>query len=998
MTSFQHGSGGETASGPATLLAPELTTLPDAGPESATLREVLAFGLDPAAAFGAAFVLKKTVSNEKVNATLNRWAGRPEGSLANKASPAPPTAPSSPAASAASSPSQVAMANSGAASANTGAATANTGGPQHAGASENLGGAAQGSPATQTPESSLHNTAPSPADADTRAFATDSAGSTTAPDGAAGQHGDRAGSGFDDRHARQPGGGPEHPGGGGGNLDPARNVGGDPAMQRPSVDAPDAVRTTSSPAVEHAAGTPASSATSTPHGPIVGTGPDASDAARRAPAGAPNAAAGHVDDAARRAQAGRPAGAVDGPEAEKARAAARQAPHAGAGAASESHAVPRAAGGAPEAPRAAPRSGADLARETRDAIRQGFARDGAKGAVKEATREAAKKGALLGSRTAAATLLRLGALSMPGVGTALTVLVWALDTEGRKEFAKMWGTLFSDSIAAPDVNAPPEPPRTQFLPLTHDGGRDPLIDQMDKAMVNTMAKSFDFPADDVWPTVNAPIETTTNLSATIHAFNELGSLLSDAISTIQNSYQAGASEPYIGQVWEKTKPGIDTLRDVQETVLPAMGRLLVDGATNANDAYKGFRSVNLKNRQAINNSSNGFLGWLFPGIHAEDMSDSTREMTAAVESMQRIADQMAAAADKVSVAPNRLTGESPVGSKGEKEAPVEPNPGLVTSPLVNPGPSTAPPAGLATKPEDNPAKDLASLLKGAGIPQIPNPASMIPQTPNLGGMMPDLGSMVPPGAGLNKDPLAGNKTGLTEEDIAKKLEELKNAKDKDPLGKKEGPDNPIAPLSPVANPAPVTQPAQGPQQQGTPAAEHPPAASNTADIGGKKIQFDNPKSAAMAQKLVDGHGATSLYTAASEAGLQVPPHGQDIGEPIPIGGIEKGDVVLGANDRGVFIGEVDGQPMVVTETGEVKPLGDVAKFGSPNTGIFRLADTGSPMPNLADPTAGQVPAAPAVPTAPPVSPLTTAQTDPGVIPGQQTGSTGLNPGIIPPQP
>lgn len=652
------------------------------------------------------------------------------------------------------------------------------------------------------------------------------------------------------------------------------------------------------------------------------------------------------------------------------------------------------------------RTAAAEARATREALKDKFEKAGLKAVVKDAGKEAAKKGALIGGKLAAATMLKAGAMSVPGLGLAITAAMWMLDPEERKLWSQCWAFITPWNASMPGLNSPPtasskwqapnlmfhgtwvDPGPTYYLPIAVDGNRDPLIRQMDVAMTKTMATSFDFDFEKVWPTVDPEIATTTDLSGTLGKINELRPLLGDALDAIAAAYQAGVNEPYIEQVWTKTKASLDALRDVQDTVLQNIGTGLVQGAENANTAYQGFRGVNLKNRTAINNSADGFVGWLFPEIHAEDMSDSTTEMKTATTEMGRIATAMSTIADNVNVASNRTGASTTTGE--QQDNPTQPQP--YQQQPFQPQPYQQQPLPGQQEQPNAKDKDLASMLADKLGQQVPNLSSMVPQVPNLGSMVPNLGSMMPTSSTPSgQNPFSDKDKGLTEDDVLKRLQELKAdqpAKDQGTPEKPAGPTVGPQTAAPAATPA-----AAGPAAEPAKAAPAAPAASNTVDLKGHKVTFDNPKSAAMAQKLFTGAGATSFYSAAADAGFQVPPPGQELGTPVDVGDIKPGDAVIGNDERAVYIGEIDHKAMVLTEAGDIKPLADVAKFTGPDTGIYRMADNGTPLPS----TAETVPASHTGPTPPAAAPATDP-TASGVIPGQNTGATGLNPGVIPPQP
>lgn len=642
-------------------------------------------------------------------------------------------------------------------------------------------------------------------------------------------------------------------------------------------------------------------------------------------------------------------------------------------------------------------------KESQAAFRTAMAERGVMRASAEGGVLAARRGAQLGSKIGAQMLLRAGAMSIPGLGTALTVAFWVFDSSERKAVNNLISSIMGPG-AAPAIDAPPEPPRTQFLPLTHDGNRDPSIERMDQGMVRTNNAAFRFHPDDVWPSAPA-ITTTSDFSAVAAKANALTAKVDSLVESLHSAYStAGAEEPYVQQMWAKAKTGVEALDDLKATVLPAIGRQLMDGANNANNAYQAFREVNQTNRVEINNSTSGLIPFTANHVNEAKMSDSTAQLKSAVEAMDRTAQALASAADPFSI--RDYHGSASAGQEG-LGAPTAPAP--AAPPPVAPAPPSVGGSvpNVSTPPADNKvdpaAKDLASLLRNA-TPQMPGMGMpTMPQMPGMGGM-----PQVPGLGGAKPSDLMG-KGPLNEDALKKALDERlkeKAEKDEDKNQKKPG-EGPVQPgqAAPVGGPvAPPAQPAghkvPGPEAgaPGTPGG--PPGAANVAELGGKKWTFDTPKLAALAHNLsgTDGSGHTSLRQAASEAGFRLPPPGQDIGTPVPGGDIKPGDVVMGANNQNAqFLGEQDGKAMVITERGEIKPLDEVAKFTGPHEGIFRLVDDGAPVPGGGQ-TIQQAAAHTDPPPAAPAAPVTTRDTDPGIIPPPppRAGQAGLDPGAVPP--
>ncbi|OHU47194.1 hypothetical protein BKG82_26425 [Mycobacteroides chelonae] len=633
-------------------------------------------------------------------------------------------------------------------------------------------------------------------------------------------------------------------------------------------------------------------------------------------------------------------------------------------------------------PASAPASVADSKAAGRQAVKEAqktlakdFAENSARVAVKEASLLAARNGAKFG----AAMALRLLALGTPGVGTALTLALWAFDTDGRRAFNNLISSMLGVG-AAPDLNAPPQPPRTKFLPITNDGNRDDTIEKMDHGMATTNERSFGFNPDDVWPTVEPNIPTTSQYGGFRAQMNQLGAHLKSALEAPEAVYQSYRDEPYVAKMWAKTKPGVDAMGEVHSKVLPQMGTKMLAAATATNNAYQAFRQVNLNNRAEISNSTSGLIPGRANHVNAGKMSDSTDEMKQSLSDIDRIAQELATLADPITIVANRVSGgDSSPRTDGKPQA--EPQPQQPAAPVA---PPAAPPAA---KPDV--AKDLASQLLGRGVPGFGNPMSgmgapSVPQVPVPPGLGQALGGAKP------FQPLKDDKD--KEKELRDKLaEKLKPKDEKEPM-KPEGP--------PQAGPPAGTGAGAGKPVKTPLGKPGDPKASNTVTVDGRPWKFDNPKLAQFVNNLANPEGGAhkSVRQSAIDAGYHLPPLDKDIGKPISESEMKPGAVIMGPDNRNaVFLGETGGQAMVRTEAGETTTLDKVLGTGA-HVGIFELLDDGA----AAGPAdQGQVQQASAqnpsgAPAGTPPGSPSTADTDPGLISGQQRAATGLNPGNVTP--
>ncbi len=543
-------------------------------------------------------------------------------------------------------------------------------------------------------------------------------------------------------------------------------------------------------------------------------------------------------------------------------------------------------------------------------LRQTFAEDGVKAAVKQGVTQAVSRGGALGSKLVAAQLLRLGTMSVPGLGVALTAALWAFDSSGRKAFNGLMERI--TGTVTPGLNAAPSPPRTMFLPLTNDGNRDPIIEAIDAQMVAVNNKSFGFDESLVWPLDGSGLTTATAFPEVSAGLAKLTNDLGATLSAITSVYQKDADERYVAMTWRSTQPGAEQLADMQATMIPALTAAVNAAAVAVNEAYQGFRGINKRNREAIANSNSGIFASIIGNhIRGTDMASGAEPMMAAVEKVRSLAPNLLAAVKNLSIAPSMrapaLTGPAAAApATPTQPAPAAPTPGgggsaAPWAPPFNPGPlpevdaedSDAAPAAVPDAPapegagQANPpqqpqtpdplAKDLASLLKtpppgsGTGMPvqlpqiptQIPNLMPQMPQMPT----MPNFGAMTPPSTGL---PPAARPTGLTANDLPdelkKRLEDTRTVGDKkdQPLGEagkiKEKdlptPGEPGKGKAPEAllNPAPATAPPGQESKSGQAGQARPGAAEHAASTTAGGDDKPGPHTAPSEENTVDVQG------------------------------------------------------------------------------------------------------------------------------------------------
>ncbi|NKS74628.1 hypothetical protein GS531_22920 [Rhodococcus hoagii] len=91
-----------------------------------------------------------------------------------------------------------------------------------------------------------------------------------------------------------------------------------------------------------------------------------------------------------------------------------------------------------------------------------------RGATRAVASRMGPRAAAMGARLG----LRLAAFAIPGpgwaIGAAVLAATWLFDSSMRRAVNNLFGKMFGVNNS-PALDTPPEPPRTQFLPLTHDG-------------------------------------------------------------------------------------------------------------------------------------------------------------------------------------------------------------------------------------------------------------------------------------------------------------------------------------------------------------------------------------------------------------------------------------------------------------------------------------------------------------------------------------------------
>lgn len=572
----------------------------------------------------------------------------------------------------------------------------------------------------------------------------------------------------------------------------------------------------------------------------------------------------------------------------------------------------------------------------RQAVSRGAAAAGravATAAAKEAPRAFAKAGMI--------TLGRVALAPLPVVGTVVLAATWLFDKDSRSLVNGLISCIGGVGFP-PDGDAPPSPPRTQFLPLTADGNRDPQIEKIDQGMTQTNSAAFNYPPDDVWPS-SPTIETTPDFKATVSAINKLGpkaSSIADSIRNLSNSLTADSSGNLVSSIPGKLGPLADALDEYRDTVAPGAASAVNGVTTKANEFYQKFREINNGNRAEIANSTSGLIPFAANHVNVAKMDDSIASAKAAAGEITKHNAGVSAAFSNWSVpttAPNGAGTTTPVSSVNRTGPSAQPSP---AAPLAaEPAPTAAVPQTPTNGDTKSPLDGLLSSIPPLSAPSIPGgggiPMPSIPPMPSAGPMTPD--------AGMN--PMADQQP----------LDDHKDPEDKDPKDKTDDGgddhkgDNPDDPQNHTDTLAAVPGTPGAPPAAATP----PPGADRTVRIGNKDYVFDSARMAAAIRQSVEaaqsGPGIPITQSLADN-GFTIPPVGQPIGQSVDsITKADPGAVIVSNNgaDMAYYLGNGE----AVNEQGETKPVDEVINPVGPNDGIFQMPEPGTP---VVDPTASPV--------------------------------------------
>lgn len=608
-----------------------------------------------------------------------------------------------------------------------------------------------------------------------------------------------------------------------------------------------------------------------------------------------------------------------------------------------------------QAEAAAARSAADAANKAgakaaTEAAEKVMAKNAAKGIAEQGAKLAAKKGAMLAARqlgTRAAAFAIGAAIPGPGWLVAAGVLVGSLLLD--KDFRNMITGVFSSGM---DINQPPAPPTTNWLPATDDNRQndiapaDKRLTDMNNAVTGISPDKYK-----LWHLQESEVPGLTTMGEQLKALDASGTaitnLSNDYISALNNAPRMWGDSMREGRI--SVAQNIGQFKDKAGN---PVGEALSEAAKQSNEVYQTLREGNAKAREQLSRSQGRFLGFVGGGSGADGLLKNLDGIEASNDALKRAEEAMHAAGADWLINPVGTDGDSkPEKLKSIDTPEVEPKP-QVESPTVTPEPKPVEPqvAPTETKPEVEEPKPQAPETPAVETPQVQTPqvqtptnpfaAMQQPSTPSLDDIMKNV-PQVP------QQPQEEPKIEDPEED--KKVEDKAPPKPEDPKPEPEAPEEPKPddkapeepkPEAPAPDDAPPVADAPGDPK---PDPNAKPVEKTVVEVDGKPVDFKDPKIAAMVEGILNGEEGTPvpLRNAAEAAGIRLPGEDQDIGKVADPNSMEPGTVIAGKDGNYVYIGD----DQVLGEDKKIKPLSEVAVFDGEHEGIFTL-DTGSPAPEV----------------------------------------------------
>jgi hypothetical protein len=538
----------------------------------------------------------------------------------------------------------------------------------------------------------------------------------------------------------------------------------------------------------------------------------------------------------------------------------------------------------------------------------------------------------------------LAALSViPGpvgwLGLALSGAYGILGPERR-----LWGFLGPENGGIGEMTSPPGMNEngtitTYMLPIAAAGVAS--LEATDKAITDAQKAVFGFKdgeAGTVWRVGSEPkpLEIDNQSALLVSWLKDVSDVFSQINTELSNS-----GEQYMLQAQQKLKTHFDAMSNLGDYV--ALINNEIAAATKAASDWYGV----VKNQNNIARSELSNTGELSSEsiINALNTAQTTYrdKLDAANSALEALTVK-----DLETITPSASLGAARSGPTPKTD--IETKPWVPTT--IPQGPPLTPAGGPPTTPP--PKDDISDILSklgnnlGGGAP--------------LGGGMPGLGGM--PLGGLGGQPLGGGTPLNTPapKPLAPEAKPVLGTERKDLVG--ASPENKVVPVADkkldekkdglVAGPPAAA--AAAPEKPGEPkvksASAKPEKPDTTVDVKGKKIEFPDTKTAALAAELAKATPGSpaSLADAATKAGLVPPVPGQDPGQQVSPQDAKPGDLFV-AGDKSYMLLS-DGEFLDHTN-GKVVDADQMPKDLGSKGGYFSLQDAAGGEPS--GPVSGQAP-------------------------------------------
>lgn len=222
---------------------------------------------------------------------------------------------------------------------------------------------------------------------------------------------------------------------------------------------------------------------------------------------------------------------------------------------------------------------------------------------------AARAAAPVATRLGARALAMAAAAAVPGPGWAIAIgigVTIALELVFNDKFR----TWVANGIRGGglDINEPPSPPETHFLPMARDD-RDEPIRAVDERITkaNTDFINIDPKQHRLWDIDNPGIDRLEPMQGIVDKINEVSEGLNTAVADVGGIYAGGSNTTWVGDQLEAMTPELELMSSFGDVVGAPMVESALFSAKASNDVFQAIREANAISRDAIARSQGKWL-------------------------------------------------------------------------------------------------------------------------------------------------------------------------------------------------------------------------------------------------------------------------------------------------------------------------------------------------------------------------------------------------------